>query len=118
MSRTPKNGSECHQIAAANQKHPATAKQPTLVHFADFQFRSSRAIPTIGRTTSKTNSKHNWKFNSGKPALRSLVNIAQATMELAAKTQTMRIILLSTLEKSAERPTSGDDRGLSLFMFT
>src|SRR5258707_14481629 len=101
MSKTPKNESECHQIAAANQKHPAAAKQPTLAHFADSQFKSSRAIPAIGRTTSKTNSKHNWKSkNAGNPTLRSLVNIAQATTVFSAKTQTIRSILLTTLEKS------------------
>src|ERR1700745_3878548 len=112
MSRTPKNGSDRHQTAAVNQKHPAAMKQPTLTHLANLQLTSSSTIPIIGRITSKTNSKHNWKFNSGNPTLRSLVNIAQATKVFAAKTQATRTILFSTLE---ERPTSTSDKALSLF---
>src|SRR5271169_1472632 len=67
----------------------------------------------IGRITSKTNSKHNWKSNVGNPTLRSLVNIAQATKVFAAKTQAPRKILFSTLEV---RPSSTNDKGLSLFI--
>jgi hypothetical protein len=113
ISRTPTKGSERHQIASASQKQPATVKQPTFTHLANFQFKSSSPIPITGRITSKTNSKHNWKLNAGNPTLRSLVNIAQATMIFAAKTQAPRKILFSTLE---ERPTSTNDKGLSFFI--
>jgi hypothetical protein len=57
VGRTPKKESARRQTAAANQKHPATAKQPTLTHLAIRQFTSSSKIPTIGRITSKANSK-------------------------------------------------------------
>lgn len=113
ISSTPKKGSECHQIAPASQKPPATTKHPTFTHLANFQFTSSSRIPIIGRITSKTNSKHNWKSNAGNPTLRSLVNIAQATKVLAAITQAPRKILFSTLE---ERPTPTNDKGSSLFI--
>ena len=118
MSRTPKKGSECHQTAAANQKHPAPAKQPTFTHLANFQFISSSAIPNIGRITSTTNSNHNWKMKPplGNPTLRSLVNINQATQAFAAKTQAKRIVLFAARAKNAERPPSISDRGFLPFV--
>jgi hypothetical protein len=46
--------------------------------------------------------------------LRSLVNIAHATKVFRAKTQAIRRILFSRLEKRTERSVSGNDKGLSL----
>ncbi len=115
IRRTPKNGSERHQIAASDQKVPAAVKQPTFTHLANFQFTASSTIPTVGRITSKTNSKHNWKFNAGNPTLRSLVNITQATQPFATRIQARRKILFATLVESTEDPTSIDDNGFCLF---
>ena len=90
-------------------------KQPTFTHLAKFQFTASSTIPAVGRITSKTNSKHNWKFNAGNPTLRSLANITQATKPFAARTQARRKILFATLVESTEGATSIDDNGFCLF---
>jgi hypothetical protein len=118
MSNTPKKESECHQTAAANQKHPAPAKQPTFTHLANFQFISSSAIPIMGRITSTTNSNHNWKMNLPlrNPTLRSLININQATQAFAAKTQAKRIVLFAARARNAERPPSISDKGFLSFV--
>src|SRR5208283_73731 len=112
ISKTPKNGSERHQNAAANQKLPAAVKQPTFTHPANFQFTTSSTMPTTGRITSTTNSKHNWKSNSaGNPTLRSLVNINQDTQTFAVKTQARRMILfIAWVESSEGAPSINEKR--------
>ena len=118
MSRTPKKGSECHQMAASNQKHPGPAKQPTFTHLANFQFTSSSAMPIMGRITSTTNSNHNWRMNPplGNPTLRSLVNINQATQPFATKSQATRNVLFAARAKNAECPSSISDKGFLFFV--